>query len=46
MTEKEKNIEIENDELVGFLRKGLGKYNITNQSDELYQSSSAFTKMF
>ena len=29
-----------------FLRKGLGKYIITNQNDELYQSSSAFTKMF
>jgi hypothetical protein len=34
------------DELVGFLRKGLGKYLVLNQSDILYQSSSAFTKMF
>jgi hypothetical protein len=40
-----KVIEIEN-ELVGFLRKGLGKYLIWNQSGALYQSSSAFTKMF
>jgi hypothetical protein len=40
-----KVIEID-DELVGFLRKGLGKYLVLNQSDELYQSSSAFTKMF
>jgi hypothetical protein len=28
------------------LRKGLGKYLVLNQSDELYQSSSAFCKMF
>ena len=28
------------------MRKGLGKYVITNQNDKLYQSSSAFTKMF
>ena len=34
------------DELVECLRKGLGKYLVTNQSDELYQSSSAFTKAF
>jgi hypothetical protein len=34
------------DELVECLRKGLGKYLVTNKSDELYQSSSAFTKMF
>jgi hypothetical protein len=40
-----KIIEID-DELVGFLRKGLGKYMITNQSGDLYQSSSAFTKTF
>ena len=34
------------DELERFLRKGLGKYIITNQSGELYTSSSAFTKLF
>jgi integrase len=34
------------DELVECLRKGLGKYLVTNQNDKLYQSSSAFTKMF
>jgi hypothetical protein len=34
------------DKLVGFLRKGLGKYLVLNKSDILYQSSSAFTKMF
>jgi hypothetical protein len=34
------------DELVECLRKRLGKYLVTNQSDKLYQSSSAFTKMF
>jgi hypothetical protein len=38
-----KNFDI-SDELVRFLRKGLGKYIITNQNNELYQSSSAFTK--
>jgi len=40
-----KVIQIEN-ELVECLRKGLGRYLVTNQSDKLYQSSSAFTKMF
>jgi hypothetical protein len=35
-----------NDELVECLRKGLGRYLVTNQSDKLYQSSSAFTKAF
>ena len=34
------------DELVECLRKGLGKYLFTNQSDKLYQSSSALTKAF
>jgi hypothetical protein len=34
------------DELVECLRKGLGNYLVTNQSDKLYQSSSAFTKAF
>jgi hypothetical protein len=40
-----KIIDIE-DELVECLRKGLGNYLVLNQSDALYQSSSAFTKMF
>ena len=40
-----KVIDIE-DELVECLRKGLGKYLVTNQNDKLYQSSSAFTKAF
>ena len=31
---------------MGILRKGLGKYLISNQHNELYQSSSAFTKAF
>jgi integrase len=35
-----------NDDLVECLRKGLGRYLVTNQSDKLYQSSSAFTKAF
>ena len=34
------------DELVECLRKGLGRYLVTNQSDKLYQSSSAYTKAF
>jgi hypothetical protein len=41
-----KIIDIDDNKLLGVLRKGLHKYLITNQSDELYQSSSAFTKMF
>jgi hypothetical protein len=41
-----KIIDIENEELVECLRKGLGKYLVLNQNDALYQSSSAFTKMF
>ena len=28
------------------MRKGIGKYLITAQNGELYQSSSAFTKLF
>jgi hypothetical protein len=40
-----KVIQIE-DELVECLRKGLGNYLTTNQTGALYQSSSAFTKMF
>ena len=42
-----KTIDISEDKkLVGILIKGLNRYIITNQNDELYQSSSAFTKMF
>ena len=41
-----KVIQIENDELVGCLRKGLGEYLILNNNGILYQSSSAFTKAF
>jgi integrase len=40
-----KIIDIE-DELVERLRKGLSRYLVTNQSDKLYQSSSAFTEAF
>ena len=32
--------------LLGILRVGLNKYVITNNHNELYQSSSAFTKLF
>ena len=31
---------------LGILRKGVGKYLITNQQGELYQSSSAFSTVF
>jgi hypothetical protein len=41
-----KDIDIPDDELVGFLRKGFGKHIMTNKNDKLYQSSSAFIKMF
>ena len=44
--EKVKKVIDINDELVECLRKGLGRYLVTNESDKLYQSSSAFTKMF
>ena len=40
-----KVIHIDN-ELVEYLRKGLGNYLVLNQSGALYQSSSAFTKAF
>jgi integrase len=43
---KGKKIIVIEDELVECLRKGLGKYLVTNQSDKLYQSSSVFTKFF
>ena len=41
-----KVIDIDDDELVGCLRKGFGKYLVLNQSGALYQSISAFTKAF
>jgi hypothetical protein len=41
-----KVIDIDDDDLVECLRKGLGSYLVLNNNDKLYQSSSAFTKMF
>ena len=42
-----KVIDISSDKkLLGILRKGIGQFLVTNQQGELYQSSSAFTKMF
>jgi hypothetical protein len=41
-----KVIDIDDKKLLGILRKGVGKYLITNQNGELYQSSSAFSKVF
>ena len=41
-----KIIDIDDKKLLGILRIGLGKYIITNSHNELYQSSSAFTKLF
>jgi hypothetical protein len=41
-----KIIDVDDKKLLGILRKGLGKYLISNQHNELYQSSSAFTKAF
>jgi hypothetical protein len=41
-----KIIDVDDKKLLGILRKGLGKYIISNQNNELYQSSSAFTKAF
>ena len=32
--------------MLGILRKGIGRSLVTNQRGELYQSSSAFTKLF
>jgi len=40
-----KIIDVDDKKLLGILRKGLGKYLISNQHNELYQSSSAFTKV-
>jgi hypothetical protein len=41
-----KVIDIDDKKLLGILRKGIGKHLITNNNGELYQSSSAFTKLF
>jgi len=41
-----KVIDIDDKKLLGILRKGVGKYLITNQQGELYQSSSAFSTVF
>ena len=41
-----KIIDIDDKKLLGILRVGLNKYVITNNHNELYQSSSAFTKLF
>ena len=41
-----KIIDVDDKKLLGILRVGLGKYLILNQHDELYQSSSAFSKLF
>jgi hypothetical protein len=41
-----KVIDIDDKKLLGILRKGIGKFLITNQQGELYQSSSAFSKVF
>ena len=41
-----KIIDIDDKKLLGILRKGIGKHLILNQNGELYQSSSAFSKVF
>ena len=41
-----KIIDIDDNKLLGILRKGIGKFLITTQQGGLYQSSSAFTKLF
>jgi len=41
-----KVIDINDNKLIGILRKGIGQYLVTNQQGELYQSSSAFSKVF
>ena len=41
-----KIIDIDDKKLLGILRKGIGRSLVTNQRGELYQSSSAFTKLF
>jgi len=42
-----KIIDISSDKkLLGILRKGIGQFLVTTQQGELYQSSSAFSKVF
>jgi uncharacterized protein YcgL (UPF0745 family) len=41
-----KVIDIDDKKLLGILRTAVGKYLITNNNGELYQSSSAFSKVF
>jgi hypothetical protein len=41
-----KVIDINDNKLIGILRKGIGQYLVTNQRGELYQSSSSFSKVF
>jgi len=41
-----KIIDIDYKKLLGILRKGIGRSLVTYQQGELYQSSSAFTKLF
>jgi len=41
-----KVIDINDNKLLGILRKGIGRFLVTTQQGELYQSSSAFSKVF
>jgi len=41
-----KIIDINDNKLLGILRKGIGRFLVTTQQGELYQSSSAFSKVF
>lgn len=41
-----KVIEIDDKKLLGILRKGVGRFLVTNQHGGLYESSSAFSKVF
>jgi len=41
-----KVIDINDNKLLGILRKGIGRFLVTTQQGELYQSSSSFSKMF
>jgi len=41
-----KVMDINDSKLLGILRKGIGRFLVTTQQGELYQSSSAFSKVF
>jgi len=41
-----KIIDINDNKLLGILRKGIGRFLVTTQQGKLYQSSSAFSKVF